>query len=109
MNYLNLTPSEDWQCVQTWQDLRDPTSETPCGISELWIPPRGISSCTDLADIIPHSGRCVFIYCHESATVTDYHGKYYTTPGQAQCDSWLNLTGFGISDTPTTYMTYYTP
>lgn len=109
MNYLNLTPTDTWQCVSTWQDLRDPTSETPCGISELWLPPLGVSSCRDLDAIIPQSGMCVFIYCHESCEVTDYHGKYLTTQNQAQCDAWLNLTGFRVSDTPHTYMTYYTP
>ena len=107
MTHSTYTPSDDWQSIVTWQDLRDPTSETFCGVSEMWLPPSGISTASDLNNLIPDSGVCVFVVLHDQSDVSGLHHKYLCTQGQAISDAMLSLSGF--KNWPDRYGIYYTP
>ena len=106
MHYSEITPCDTWQAVSAWSDLLDPTSETPCGLSELWMPPRGVSDATDLDNLVMRSGICVFVVCHEHSEVLNLHGKYYQTD-TVIWDGMLSLCKF--RDVPPEYGIYYTP
>jgi hypothetical protein len=106
MHYSEVTPNNTWQRVITWQDLLDPTSETPCGQSELWIPPTGVSDASDLDNQIASSGLCVFIVCHDNCDVRGLHGKYYSTD-TIIWDGMFSLARF--KTVPPQYGIYYTP
>lgn len=107
MHYSELTPDNTWQCVTTWLELFDSTSETPCGQSELWIPPLGVSDASELDSIISDSGICVFVVLPDNITVTGLHGKYQTDSHTVIWDAMLSLCGF--NNLPPQYGIYFTP
>ena len=106
MHYSEVTQNNTWQCVATWQDLLDPTSETPCGQSELWMPPLGESDVSDLTDLVTESGVCLFVIIPECTEVTGLHRKYQSTD-TVIWDGMLSLCGF--KTVPDRYGIYYTP
>lgn len=106
MHYLEVTPNNNWQCVRTWQDLLDPTSETPCGQSELWMPPLGKSDARDIDDLISLSGICVFVVCPDNCKVANLHGEYQSTD-TVIWDGMFCLCKF--RDVPDRYGIYFTP
>lgn len=106
MHYSDVTPNNTWQGISTYSDLLDPTSETPCGQSELWMPPSGVSDASDLDNLVGRSGICVFIVCHDNCEVQGLHGKYQSTD-TVIWDGMLSLCGF--KSVPEHYGIYYTP
>ena len=106
MHYSEITQNNNWQCVKTWQDLLDPTSETPCGQSELWVPPRGKSDASELDNIITDSGLCVFIVLPNNCEVSGLHNKYFSN-NTIIWDGMLSLCSF--RDVPSEYGIYFTP
>ena len=107
MNYSDVTPRINWQCIKTWRELGDPTSETPCGQCELWMPPMGHCDARDLDNIITDSGVCVFVILPEHCEVKGLHGKYQTKHHTSVTDGILSLCDFG--KTPEHYGIYFTP
>ena len=109
INYFNRTPHREWQILKSWRDLRDPTSETFCGRSELWLPPRGQSSATDLDDLVSDSGICVFVVLTPDCEVSDTHEIKSIEPTHQCLDALGNLTNHQLWYKTQTYGIYYTP
>lgn len=109
INYFNHTQNDAWQCLKTWRDLRDPTSETFCGKSELWLPPTGQSSASDLDSLISESGICVFVVLTSEGQVSDLHTHKFVEPNHCAIDALGNLTNHRIWYKTQHYGVYYTP
>ena len=108
INYFNVTQNDSWQCLKSWRDLRDPTSETFCGRAELWLPPTGTSSAHDLTDLISEPGICVFVIQTSDSLVSDLHTTKIVEPNRCVPDALGNLTNHQIWYKTQHYGIYYT-
>lgn len=108
LNYFNHTQNNAWQCLKSWRDLRDPTSETFCGRSELWLPPLSLSSAHDLDGLISESGICVFVVLTSESEVSDLDDRKIIEPNQFVPDALGNLTNHQLWYKKQHYGIYYT-